>query len=308
MDIGSAAAPVLDNATGTGRIALALHGRQAVFSELSYRYPLKLLSPRVHEPSVAIAYVLTYGGGLVGGDRIHLQVQVASGAALLLLTQGSTKVFKLRPGVRLAKRAPSAKIDVYGLSTVQKLDVSVQKDGLLLLLPDPVTCFSGAAYNQVQTFRLEEGASVALLDWVTSGRMSRGEEWQFLRYYSINEVWLERKRIARDALLLEEDDRVGGAQRLLKDRMGPYSCYATLFLCGPKVQELVDCLFASYHEISVYQLASPAELIWSMSKIEGGCVVRIAGKETETVKKWISERLGGLAEHVGIDVLEKALV
>lgn len=74
-------------AAGSGHIVLDLHGNQAVFSSLSYRYPLKILSPRIHEPTVAIAYVLTYGGGLVSGDRIHLRVDVASGASLLLLTQ-----------------------------------------------------------------------------------------------------------------------------------------------------------------------------------------------------------------------------
>ena len=76
-----------DDGAGNGKITLNLHGRQAIFSELSYRYPLKLLSPRVPYPSVAIAYVLTYGGGLVSGDRINLRVNVDSGAMLILLTQ-----------------------------------------------------------------------------------------------------------------------------------------------------------------------------------------------------------------------------
>ena len=75
------------NKAGAGHIALDLHGDHAVFSALSYRYPLKILSPRIHEPAVAIAYLLTYGGGLVSGDRIDLSVTVASGASLLLLTQ-----------------------------------------------------------------------------------------------------------------------------------------------------------------------------------------------------------------------------
>lgn len=84
----SAAVAVSDSA-GRGRISLHLHGQDAVFSDLSYCYPLKLLSPRVHQPAVAIAYVLSYGGGLVSGDRIHLEVLVRSGTSLLLLTQVS---------------------------------------------------------------------------------------------------------------------------------------------------------------------------------------------------------------------------
>lgn len=130
----------------------------------------------------------------------------------------------------------------------------MQKDGLLLLLPDPVTCFSDAAYNQIQTFKLEEGSSVALLDWITAGRMSRGEEWDFAAYRSINEIWLSDKRIARDALLLERDQ---SERRSVKDRMAPYNCYACLFLCGPKTESAIESLSESYHRISIYQLSSP---------------------------------------------------
>lgn len=32
-------------------------------------------------------YMVTYGGGLVGGDKIELQVEVGPGAKLLMLTQ-----------------------------------------------------------------------------------------------------------------------------------------------------------------------------------------------------------------------------
>ena len=53
---------------GCGRITASLHGHSVVLSELSSAYPLKIISPRVlSRPDVAIAYILSYGGGLVGG-------------------------------------------------------------------------------------------------------------------------------------------------------------------------------------------------------------------------------------------------
>jgi urease accessory protein len=72
---------------GRGRIALALHGAEAVFSELSSTYPLKLLSPRIVCDGVAVAYMITYGGGLVSGDDVALSVDVGAGAVLVLLSQ-----------------------------------------------------------------------------------------------------------------------------------------------------------------------------------------------------------------------------
>ena len=78
---------------GIGRIHLQCHGHDSVFSELSYSYPLKLLSPRVTTPGVGVVYVLTYGGGLVGGDRVNLGVEVEEGARLVMLTQVSILSF-----------------------------------------------------------------------------------------------------------------------------------------------------------------------------------------------------------------------
>ena len=71
---------------GHGQIAVSLHAGSAVLSTLSSKYPLKLLSPYIHDKT-ALVYLMTYGGGLVGGDEIVVDVKVQSGARLLLLSQ-----------------------------------------------------------------------------------------------------------------------------------------------------------------------------------------------------------------------------
>lgn len=73
--------------SGVGRVVLRSHGSDAVFSELSYKYPLKLLSPQIHEKKTAVLYVLSYGGGLVGGDTVRLSVEVYDASVLVMLTQ-----------------------------------------------------------------------------------------------------------------------------------------------------------------------------------------------------------------------------
>lgn len=73
---------------GDGRIVVEFDPyRGHTFAELSCAYPLKLLSPRSKEDPVAIVYVLSYGGGLVGGDEVGLEVGVREGASLMLLSQ-----------------------------------------------------------------------------------------------------------------------------------------------------------------------------------------------------------------------------
>jgi urease accessory protein len=71
-----------------GRILVKQHGSSSVFEEQSFSYPLKLLSPRIDTDSkAALSYILGYGGGLVSGDNIQLNVHVETNASLLLLTQ-----------------------------------------------------------------------------------------------------------------------------------------------------------------------------------------------------------------------------
>ena len=76
---------------GKGRIEVRSDGSEAVLSELSYSYPLKLFSPRLSLPEIAVVYVLTYGGGLVAGDVVDLRVNIKDGRSLVLLTQVSLR-------------------------------------------------------------------------------------------------------------------------------------------------------------------------------------------------------------------------
>ena len=233
-------------------------------------------------------------------------------------------MFKTRSGSRAAVRsAPSTGTTNDDPTTIQRLDASIETGGALFLLPDPVTCFRDAAYHQAQTFRLAHGASAVLLDWYTSGRRARGEEWVFSKYYSANEVFVDGVRTARDVVLLDHGVPNGGdgdvnrrgqlllPRRTLADRMRPYACYATLLLYGPLVQGVVRELEERMQKISVFKIREPLDVLWSMSGVHGdagGRVVRVAGKETEDVKTWLCGALRGLVDVIGHEVYSKAFV
>ncbi|KAG1870971.1 urease accessory protein UreD, partial [Suillus tomentosus] len=315
---------------GTGHITCDLHSSTVVFSKLSSSYPLKLLSPRVAEHGVAIVYVMSYGGGLVGGDCMQLVVEVGKECKLLLLSQGSTKVFKTRAGNRASTRfrTSSSQPTPGSLSlqavTTQSMEVTIAPDSALFLLPDPVTCFRSASYTQVQTFHLAGSASIVLLDWVTSGRRSMDEDWDFLRYYSVNEVFVEGRRVARDVLLLDNSSydtqtasesclanpTTRSPPRTLKDRLAPYSCYAMLLLYGPQTHGIVTDLQAKYRTISIFKRATPERFLWSLTPVDDGkgTVIRAAGVDTEDVKNWFKEVLRGLEAVVGINEYRKAFL
>jgi len=300
---------------GGGRVAVSLHANKSVLSELSSAYPLKLLSPS-NQDATAIVYLLTYGGGLVGGDEVNLRVNVEPGARLILLSQGTTKVFKTRPGRRLA----SIKVNHYAVAscddeapfiTKQSLDFHLADNGLLLLLPEPVTCFRDASYNQYQRFHIQDNGSAVILDWITSGRLALGEDWAFSHYHSVNEIFHNGRRIAKDVMVLEESTELSPKilSRSLQERLHPYSCYAMLILFGPQVQFIITEMSYKYDQLSVFKTRSPAPLIWSVTPIDAskaGVIIRVAGMESEAVKEWLRGTLRGLERIVGVDVYRRA--
>lgn len=148
--------------------------------------------------------------------------------------------------------------------------------------------------------------------------MSLGEEWEFWRYYSANDVWVNGSRVARDVMLLEQEkegeakaSRWDGALpvRSLADRLAPYSCYATAILYGPATHETLIDVSKRCEKISVFKKTSPPPLLWSFSWVgpqrEGG-VIRVAAMDTESVRDSLKELLHGIKTLVGIDTYQKA--
>ncbi|KIJ32104.1 hypothetical protein M422DRAFT_36019 [Sphaerobolus stellatus SS14] len=204
--------------------------------------------------------------------------------------------------------------------TVQRMSVKIADNALLLLLVDPVTCFRDASYTQHQIFHLEPSASLILLDWITAGRISRGEEWDFARYHSINEVWVAGKRRGRDVLLLEQNEQVEPdtpiplRARSLKESLAPYTCYATVMMFGPLVKDIALNLVRMQSNLVQMQSQATPSFMWSISEVQhGGCsapgwVLRVVGVEREKVRNWLREAMRAIERAVGKEVYSKAFV
>jgi len=150
-------------APGSGSLQFEKIRGTTVLTRARAASPLRLLHPK-NSGSAAWVYAATYGGGLLGGDTIALEAHVGAGASALLSTQASTKVYR-------SERPVS-----------QRLLARADDDSLLVLLPDPVTPFASAQYEQEQQFELAPQASLVAVDWMTAGRVSFGERWRFTGY------------------------------------------------------------------------------------------------------------------------------
>jgi urease accessory protein len=229
--------------------------------------------------------MMSYGGGLVGGDQIELSVNIERGCKLSLLTQGSTKIFKERNTV-----------DTTTSITSQTLRVKIDDGGLLALLPDPIQPFADSCYNQYQSFELHPNANLILLDWINSGRPARGENWTLKSLRSRNDIFeisdvdVTNRLILRDTLILNST---------VARSMYPHECFATLILRGPLLQQFSASVISKFKSearvrrpTTIRPAVSKARATWTAGMVRDGCcVVKVAGETGELVKHFLAELL-----------------
>lgn len=329
--------PASASAPGDGSITVKrLPNGHSHLEAITYQYPLKLISPpRSHQQDRSVlVFLLSYGGGLVGGDTVNLAIGVQRGSRLSIVTQGHTKIFK------------SATPDIV---TRQTLDVAVEDGAALCLLPDPVQPFAESVYEQTQIFRLSgSGASLFLLDWVTQGRGARGEDWDLVRWVGRNEVWWSSGAAApqgsgRGRLLVRDSVKLDGRASLdaaagdLRSTMHGLGIFGTLILRGPLTKALGDFLVAEFAALprigardwrtdEARQLAEDEgardphvvwreerlemerreKVLWSAASVRGCVVVKFGAPTVEAGRTWIGTMLvreGSVEEHFGDQAL-----
>jgi urease accessory protein len=252
---------------GEGRVTVERVGARSVVTAARAHSPLRLLEPRNHGDAAWI-YVATFGGGLVDGDRIALDLEIGAGASAFLGTQASTKVYRSPRGCE------------------QHLRARVGEGGLLVSIPDPVTCFTDARYQQHVEVDLQDGASALIVEGLTSGRTAYGERWAFTSYRA-------RLRVGP----IEDVVHLDPAHGPLARRMGRFDAIATIVAIGPRVAAIARAL----HD-HVPAPAPRADLRIATSPITGGgALARIAGNNVETVTRAIRACCGGLTELLGDD-------
>jgi urease accessory protein UreH len=305
--------PKTSSAPGEGQLVVkVLPNGDSGLEKITYQYPLKLITPsKPSEKESVLVFLLSYGGGLIGGDSVRLSIDVQPKARLSIVTQGHTKIFN------------SATRDIV---TRQNLHVAVADGAALCLLPDPVQPFEDSVYEQTQIFKLAMGGSLCLLDWVTQGRTARGENWSLTRWVGRNEVWVPdqanaggERLLVRDTVILDAD-RPQSEMPGLRDSMSRMGIFGTLLLRGPLVKSLGDFFvseFAALPRLGArdfrndedrradddrlsllekwrtkrIQMEKEKGLLWSAANVRGCVVVKFGAPDVEAGREWIGAML-----------------
>ena len=327
---------------GHGIIAVSmLPPATPILQTLSYQYPLKLIAPSPidltpdvpsppfipsNKPSIVhTVFILTYGGGLLPNDHISLHVSIASEARLVLLTQGSTKIFKSAPAS--SPNPPNSSLSSHQGSS-QGMTVDIEDGAALCYLPDPIQPFSDSAFEQYQTFNLtgKASGSVCVCDWVCEGRPARGESWGFQHYMSVNEIWIScpptaiesqdeemsKRLMIRDKLVLDQRGSVDMDFRSKVDKMG---VVGTLILRGNLFRNLGQFFLNEFRQSpriggkvwegdvreetdretldrkARHEREVTDGLLWTVAASRGNVIVKFGACNAEGARNWLAHML-----------------
>ncbi len=156
-----------------GRTAL---GRQ------SFRAPFHL-GKGYWDGTVLQIRLVNATAGILAGDRLELEVQVAAAAALLVTTPAATRAFMMASGVAECRQR-----------------FAVEAGGWLEYAPEPLFPHRGSDYAQITRLEIAEGAEVYFTDALAPGRAGRGETWGWRRLQLTLDVVHAGERVLRERL------------------------------------------------------------------------------------------------------------
>lgn len=268
---------------GSGLLTFQRVAGETVVSRLRATNPLRFLNPRNHGQA-AWVYATNFGGGLVSGDQISIDLQVDADAQAVLLTQSTSKVY------------------ASDVMTTYRLTANVEREGLLILAPDAVSCFAKSNYTQSQDIHLGDGASLLSVDSFTSGRPESGERWRSHYFRSALRVFRGTRPIFFDSILLDAKLRDPAQQ------MGRMNVMTTMLFIGPKFHGETERILS---EMNTTPLGSRSDLVLSVARLgeraqasgsdASDLVVRMAATSNEELVRAVRSLLKFVPLQLGDD-------
>lgn len=231
------------------RLGLRATPGRTLLAERERHGPLAVQRPFYPEGDVCHVYLLHPPGGVVGGDRLQILVDVGECAKALVTTPGATKFYR------------SAGLEA---SQVQRL--SVAEGAALEWLPQESIHFPGAEVKLETRIDLCGNAACALWELHCFGRPVIGEVFDAGQVDSRLEIYREGLPLLLDRLRVHPDNR---RRRSL---MAGLAVCGTLVISGAGAREIAACRDL---------LGSDVAVSAGVTLIEDLLVLRYLGDSTE---------------------------
>ncbi|PSN19431.1 urease accessory protein [filamentous cyanobacterium CCP5] len=243
---------------GRAQLVYGVRGGRTVPVTAYAQAPLRLQKPLSGQDEPCQSVLVHTAGGLVGGDRLDINIHLQSGSEALVTTAAASKVY----------RCPNA-------AARQRVHLHLEANTCLEWLPQEAILFNGARYRQDIRVELAPGALWLGWDIMRFGRSARGERFDQGDMRSHTEVWQAGQPIWGDRQFL-----IGGSPVLDSPHgLAGYPVVGTLALVGrspesehiAQARQLWDCQYSG--DVGVTQLQS-------------GLICRYRGPSSQQARRW----------------------
>jgi len=149
--------------------------------EQSFRAPIHLSKSHVDEGSLVVT-IVNPTAGFFDGDHLEADVVVGKKARLVLSTPSASRVYRARSGQ----------------AAVSHQKFTLDRDSTLEWIPEPFIPHSGARYVQRTEITLHASSSLLFFDWITPGRVAKGEVFAYEHLRWEFDLRVEGKLVARE--------------------------------------------------------------------------------------------------------------
>lgn len=191
----NAVPPIHDSWLGQLELGFEQRGPRTALMHRRHQGPLRVQKPFYPEGETCHVYLIHPPAGVVGGDRLEINVDVAEQAQALITTPGSGKFYR--------SAGPTAHLTQH---------LTVAQNASLEWLPQDTILFAGCEVDMLTRVQLQPGASFVGWEILCLGRPSSDELFDHGRCRQRFELWREDKPLVIDRSLLNGGDDLLNAQ------------------------------------------------------------------------------------------------
>jgi urease accessory protein len=226
--------------------------------------PLKVQRPLYPEgPAVCHTVLVHTAGGMVGGDRLSVQLKLSPTCQALVTTAAANKIYG-------AGAMPASTATCH-----QHVDLTLAPASCLEWFPQETIVFNGAQYRQELRVNLSPGARWCGWEITRFGRSARGERFSQGQWRSHLEVWQNDR-----PLWIDRQSLTGGSAALdSPNGLKGYPVVGSFALVGqmPTTDQV-------NHLRSLWPQDQPGEV--GVSRLQAGVVCRYRGGSSEAARRW----------------------
>ncbi|MGL5063891.1 MAG: urease accessory protein UreD [Microcoleus sp.] len=259
---------IKDGWRGTLNLSYANRSGKTQIIRSQMQAPLKVQRPFYPEGTeVCHSTILHTAGGVVGGDRLDINLHLEASSQTLITTATASKIYRSS-----------------GREAQQNINIQVDSGANLEWLPQETIVFDGANYRQNLRVELAPTGRILLWEILRFGRSARGEKFLSGEWQSRAEIWQQNRPLWIDR------QRIAGGEKMLESPygLGGQPVVATLTWVGePVTAQMLEKLRQVRCQATVYSSYSSNSTA-GITRIPNGLLCRYRGDSTAAARDWLT--------------------